>query len=128
MTTGPLSGVVRYLRRATLPPEGGEMTDGRLLESFLTRRDDSAFEALVRRHGPMVLGVCRPVLRNCHDAEDAFQATFLILARKAASITQRESVGSWLHRAAFRAALEVKAAPWRSRERQLGAMPEPEAV
>jgi RNA polymerase sigma factor (sigma-70 family) len=104
------------------------MTDGQLLECFLTRRDEAAFEALVRRHGPMVLGVCRRVLRNHHDAEDAFQATFLVLARKAASIGQRELVGNWLYGAAYRAALEAKAARRRIRERQVSSMPEPEAV
>src|SRR5262249_39491050 len=79
-------------------------------------------------HGPMVLGVCRRVLRNLHDAEDAFQATFLIFVRKATGIRKRESLASWLHRAAFRVALEANAARRRSRERQVKAMPEPEAA
>jgi RNA polymerase sigma factor (sigma-70 family) len=104
------------------------MTDGQLLECFITRRDEAAFEALVRRHGPMVLGVCRRVLRNTHDAEDAFQATFLVLARKAPSIGLRELVGNWLYGTAYRAALEAKAARRRVRERQVSAMPEPEAA
>jgi len=104
------------------------MTDGQLLECFITRRDEAAFEALVRRHGPMVLGVCRRVLRNTHDAEDAFQATFLVLARKAPSIGQRELVGNWLYGAAYRAALEAKVSRRRLRERQVSAMPEPEAA
>ena len=104
------------------------MTDGQILECFITRRDEAAFEALVRRHGPMVLGVCRRILRNTHDAEDAFQATFLVLARKAPSIGQRELVGNWLYGAAYRAALEAKAARRRVRERQVSAMPEPEAA
>src|SRR5262249_50305538 len=126
MATGQLS-VFRHLRRAALLPDGGGMTDGQLLECFLTRRDEAAFEALLRRHGPMVLGVCRRVLRNTHDAEDAFQATFLTLVRKATAIRKPESVASWLHRAAFRAALEANAARRRRRERQVNAMPEPEA-
>jgi RNA polymerase sigma factor (sigma-70 family) len=128
MASGQLSDVVRHLRRAALRQDGGTMTDGQLLECFLARRDEDAFEALLRRHGPMVLGVCRRVLRNTHDAEDAFQATFLIFVRKATAIRERESVASWLHRAAFRAALEADAARRRSRERQVYAMPEPEAV
>jgi RNA polymerase sigma factor (sigma-70 family) len=128
MATSQLSGFIGHLRRSALLPDGGPMTDGQLLERFLARRDEDAFEALVRRHGPMVWAVCRRVLRHLHDAEDAFQATFLVLARKAVSIRQRESVGSWLYGVAFRAALEAKAARRRSRERQVGAVPEPEAV
>jgi RNA polymerase sigma factor (sigma-70 family) len=124
MATGPLS-VFRHLRRAAL--QDGGMTDGQLLESFLNQRDESAFEALVYRHGPMVLGVCRRVLSNIHDAEDAFQATFLIFVRKATAIRKRESVASWLHRTAFRAALEANSVRRRSRERQVSTMPEPEA-
>ena len=69
------------------------MTDGQLLESFLTRGEEAAFEAIVHRHGPMVLGVCQRLLHNTHDAEDAFQATFLVLIRKARSIMPREMVG-----------------------------------
>src|SRR5262249_17047794 len=86
MATGRLGGVPHHLRRVTLRGDGGGMTDGQLLDSFLTRRDEAAFEALVRRHGPMVLAVCRRVLHSAHDAEDAFQATFLVLVRKARSI------------------------------------------
>src|SRR6516225_2463446 len=78
------------------------VTDERLLESFVTRRDEAAFEALARRYGPMVLGVCRRVLGNPHDAEDAFQATFFLLARKMAAVRPREAVGAWLHGVAFR--------------------------
>jgi RNA polymerase sigma factor (sigma-70 family) len=129
MATGLMSSIVPHLRRAALLDDGGGVTDGQLLESFLARRDEAAFAALVRRHGPMVLGVCRRVLRNPHDAEDAFQATFLVLVRKAASLRQPELVGNWLYGAAHRAALETKAAhaSRRARERQVRQVPEREA-
>jgi RNA polymerase sigma factor (sigma-70 family) len=128
MATSQLNGLVRHLRRAALLPGGGGMTDGQLLECFLSRRDEAAFEALVHRHGPMVLGLCRRVLHNDHDVEDAFQATFLVLVRKAASIGQQELVGNWLYGVARRAALEVNAARRRAREKQVRVLPEVEAV
>jgi hypothetical protein len=99
MATDPLSSVLQHLGRAALRHDGAGLTDGQLLECFLRCKDEAAFEALVRRHGPMVLGVCRRLLGNAHDAEDAFQATFLVLVRKAASVVPRELVG--LARPAF---------------------------
>jgi RNA polymerase sigma factor (sigma-70 family) len=104
------------------------MTDGQLLESYVTRQDEVALAALVRRHGPMVLGVCRRVLRNAHDAEDAFQAAFLVRVRKAASLRQRERVGNWLYGVAHRTALNARAAIARKRlrERPMNGAPEPE--
>src|SRR5262245_28385501 len=104
MGVGPLGALLARLRRATDP---GGISDGGLLERFVRGRDEEAFRALVARHGPMVLGVCRRVLRHEHDADDAFQATFLILARKASAV-RRDSVGGWLHRVALRAALAAR--------------------
>ena len=75
-------------------------TDARLLERYVADRDELAFEALVRRHGPMVLSVCRRLLGDRNDADDAFQAAFLLLALKARSIRTGDSVGGWLHRVA----------------------------
>ena len=100
----------------------GEWSDGDLLDRFISREDETrsaAFEVLVDRHGAMVLDVCRNVLRDAHDAEDAFQATFLILARQARSIRRRGSVGSWLFGVATRVAsrARVEAARRRARER-----------
>src|SRR5947209_2438965 len=102
MASSPLSPVLDQLRRVALLPDGAGLADGELLESFISRKDGSAFEALVRRHGPMVLGVCRRVLRNHHDAEDAFQAAFLVLARKADAIVPREHLANWLYGVAYR--------------------------
>ena len=104
-----MRAVIRHLRAVALLHKGGGPTDGQLLESFLDRRDEAAFEALLRRHGPMVLGVCQRVLRNVHDAEDAFQATFLVLARKAASVMPRDMVGNWLYGVAYRTAMKARA-------------------
>lgn len=95
----------------------GQLPDQQLLQRFTGQGDEAAFAALVRRHGSMVLHVCRRVLHNWHDAEDAFQATFLLLARKAKSIRNQESVGSWLHGVAYRVSLRVNAAAFRRRSR-----------
>ncbi len=89
------------------------LTDGQLLERFATDQGSAAgmaFEAIVERHGPMVLRVCRGILRNEHDAHDAFQATFLVLIRKGRSLWVRESLGPWLHRVACRAAIRARRA------------------
>jgi RNA polymerase sigma factor (sigma-70 family) len=122
-----MHSVIRHLRRTMLP--GGEdgLNDRQLLERFLARRDGEAFEALVRRHGPMVLGVCRRVIGNVHDAEDAFQATFLVLVRRAAALAAPELLGNWLYGVAYRTALEAKARKARrsAREKQVADMPQP---
>ncbi len=86
-------------------------SDGQLIDQFLTGQkedSESAFETLVKRHGPMVLGVCRHVLNRVQDAEDAFQATFFALARKAGTIRDREIVGCWLHEVAYRTAIRAR--------------------
>lgn len=101
--------------------------DERLLARFLEARDERSFDTLVRRHGPMILGVCRRLLRHQQDAEDCFQATFIILARKASSVLKRASLASWLHGVAYRTAQQVRClnARRRTRERQVTEMPQP---
>src|SRR5467141_3162998 len=96
MATTSMTSVIQHLRRSALRQEGADLADGELLECYITQQDEAAFEALVRRHGPMVLGVCRRILRNDADADDAFQATFLVLVRKANSIRPRGMVSNWL--------------------------------
>jgi RNA polymerase sigma factor (sigma-70 family) len=130
MARVPLDTVIRQLRRAVVRQDGAGRTDGQLLASFVEQNDEAAFEALLRRHGPMVFGVCRRVVGNHHDAEDAFQATFLVLARKASSVRPRERVVNWLHGVALRTAVRAKAmtAKRRGREKQVTQMPEPEAA
>ena len=122
------SGTIVFHGPSTLLLEDVEaVTDGELLSRFLNRRPseaEAAFEVLVRRHGPMVLGVCRHVLNEPQDAEDAFQATFLLLVRKAGSIRDREVLGHWLYEVAYRTSVRVKANAARrnARERKGAAM------
>src|SRR3954466_7007861 len=104
MPTSPVSSLIGHIRRA-VPSDG----DGELLGRFVERRDEAALAALVTRHGPMVWSVCRRLL-NHHDAEDAFQAAFIVLVRKAASVHPRGMVGNWLYGVARRAALQVRSA------------------
>ena len=120
MAEQKLGNFLGQVRRVLEPPAADTIADRQLLESFVAGRQEAAFTALVRRHGAMVFGVCRRVLTDWHDAEDAFQATFLILARQAGSIRRRESVGSWLYGVAYRVSQKVKtgAARRRCRERQ----------
>src|SRR6516162_6086359 len=84
-------------------------TDQELLDNFIRRRDTAAFAALLERHGPMVLGVCRRLLRDAHAAEDAFQATFLVLAQKAGAVRRPEALGGWLYSVATRLARKLRA-------------------
>ncbi len=109
MTSKPTSVVLRHLRAMVASEQQGQLPDRQLLERFVTRREEEAFAALVRRHAAMVWSVCRRVLPSWHDAEDAFQATFLILARKAGSAGTRGSLGGWLHQVAYRTAIKARA-------------------
>ncbi len=129
MASGPAGKVLRQLRAAALIPAASGPGDGPLLQQFVARRDEAAFAALLRRHGPMVLGVCRRLLRHEQDAEDAFQATFLVLARRAAAVAPPELVGNWLYGVAYQTARKARATRARrqARERQVTAMPEREA-
>jgi RNA polymerase sigma factor (sigma-70 family) len=123
MARADVDGVLSHLRRASALLDGADRSDGQLLEQFLAGRDPAAFEALVRRHGPMVLGVCRRVLGQDADAADAFQATFLVLVRKAGSIVPRSQVGNWLYGVAHQTARKARAMNARRRARERHAPP-----
>src|SRR5437660_10039178 len=129
MPTSPTTSVIDHLRSAGLLRDGAGLDDGELLGRFLERRDEAALAALVCRHGPMVWGVCRRLLSH-HDAEDAFQAAFLVLVRKAAPIVPREMVGNWLYGVAHQTALQAKrtATRRRAREVQVTEMPDTATV
>src|SRR5919201_1718011 len=114
MSSSSTATVLSYLRALAAGRQESRTPDGELVRRFVAHHDEDAFTALVRRHGAMVLGVCRRVLRNEADAEDVFQATFLLLARKAASIRKPESVGCWLHGVACRLANKARAAARRT--------------
>src|SRR5262245_33170201 len=125
MPTSPMDSVIDHLRTAVLLRDGAGRSDGELLGRFIERHDEAALAALVQRHGPMVWGVCRRLLGH-HDAEDAFQATFLVLVRKAASVAPRGMVGNWLYGVAHQTALHARrtAARRRAREVQVTTMPQ----
>src|SRR5262245_44782 len=116
MTTARLSAVTRYVRRLA-ERDTRALSDRQLLDRFTRDQAEAAFTELVRRYGPMVLAVCRRALGNLHDAEDAFQAAFLVLVRKAGDIRQQDSVGGWLYQVAHRLALRARAAGERRRQR-----------
>ena len=109
MFGAPTDPIQRLIARFTAPRGTGDDPDRQLLERFVSDRDPCAFKAIVERHGPLVLGVCTRVLGGVHDAEDAFQATFLVLVRKARSIRAPGSLGPWLYGVAYRTALKAKA-------------------
>jgi RNA polymerase sigma factor (sigma-70 family) len=113
--------------RSSVLHDGAGRTDEQLLDSFLQHKDKAALAVLVRRHGPMVWGVCSRLLRSHQDAEDAFQASFLILVQKAATLPDREVVGNWLYGVAHQTAVRMRALAARrgGRERQVAIMPEP---
>ena len=121
MAIRPKGAIQRQLRTVFNLGAIRELTDGQLLERFATRRGEAAelaFAALVERHGPMVLRVCEHALGDRHDAEDSFQATFLILVKKARSLWVRDSLGPWLHRVAHRVAARAGRASARRREHE----------
>jgi RNA polymerase sigma factor (sigma-70 family) len=121
MPRSPFGNVLRYLHRAAGLSHGDDLSDGQLLERFIQNHDQEAFAALIERHGPVVWGVCRRLLAEANDAEDAFQATFLVLVRKPGSVKKQSSLGSWLYGVAYRVALRARADAARRRhhERQV---------
>jgi RNA polymerase sigma factor (sigma-70 family) len=123
MTAAPLGAVLHQIHRLAAPRGSGPGADRELLEAFATGRDEAAFAALVGRHGPMVLRVCRRVLGNHHDAEDAFQATFLVLAQHSSAIRKRDTVGGWLHGVAYRTAMKAKRSAVRRRHHEARVTP-----
>ena len=129
MPSAPARRLFPSLRRVVLVRDSADRPDADLLAAFVRDRDADAFAALVRRHGPMVLGVCRRVVGDVHAADDAFQAVFLVLARRAAAVRPRAAVGSWLYGVAYRTALKARAVRARrhARFKQVDAMPEPPA-
>ncbi len=127
MAARPLSTLIQHLRRAAGPPGGGAPSDDDLLARWAAARDEAAFELLLWRHGPPVWAACRRLLGDVADAEDAFQATFLVLLRKAGSVRAGGALGAWLHRVACRVALRLRAARARraGRERAVPDVPAP---
>src|SRR5216683_2832435 len=118
MATAQLDTLLRHIRKLAAGRGSSQRSDSQLLDDFSTCRDETAFAALVARHGPMVLRVCRRVLNHEQDAEDAFQATFLVLARKTGSIRKRAALAEWLHGVAYRTAMQAKRSAARRRNHE----------
>jgi len=129
MSTMRGDSIIDFATRTAPTSEVTVSTDGQLLRQYVSRHDEDAFTTLVCRHGPMVLAVCRRMLGHAQDVEDAFQVTFHTFARKAASVTRHESIGAWLYRVAYHAALNIKIMNERrqTHERQTEAVLEPVA-
>ncbi len=123
MRASTLQGVLEHLRKLTRPDRARDLSDADLLERFRRRREEAAFTLLVQRHGPMVLAVCRRILGDIHDAEDAFQATFLVLVRSAGAIRKRQSLASWLHGVAARIAHKTRMRSIRQKAQELAFLP-----
>src|SRR5881398_3276611 len=106
-------------------PSSAAPSNGELLRAFVRDKDETAFAELVHRHGPMVFGVCRRLLGNEHDAADAFQAAFLVLARKAATLRSPDVLGAWLYHVAYRTSMKARSVRLKreARERQVSVMP-----
>ena len=115
MSSAPTANVLRHIRRTAAGSGDDQPADRQLLERFAAEHDQAAFAALLGRHGPMVFGVCRSVLGDAHAAEDAFQATFLVLASRTGSIRKRGSAASWLHGVARRVAMRARSTAARRR-------------
>src|SRR5262249_20687613 len=115
METGPLCQAIRFLRQIAASGDAGRL-DAELIEHFVAARDGAAFGRLVERHGPLVLGVCRRVLNNHPEAEDAFQATFLVRAGKARHIRRRHALAGWLYKVAYHLSVKLKASAERRRQ------------
>jgi RNA polymerase sigma factor (sigma-70 family) len=119
VATRQTSQVLDHFRKTILRQDGTALSDAQVLDCFVRNRDEAAFAALVQRHGPMVWGVCRRVLADHHDAEDAFQATFIVLVRRAASVVPREMVANWLYGVAHQTALKARALAGKRRAREM---------
>ena len=131
MASGLASGTaLRHLHDLFSGGTAVGLTDGQLLARYAASNDGPAFAALVARHGPMVAATCRAILRHEHDVEDAFQATFLVLARKARSVRAGDALGGWLHRVAYRVAVQanIEAKRRRRRESEVSPMEIPAAA
>jgi RNA polymerase sigma factor (sigma-70 family) len=118
MVSGPIGPVLEHVRQLLMARTTEGLNDGQLLRQFIAHRDETAFAALLQRHGPMVLGVCRRVLGPGHDVEDVFQATFLVLIRKAPSIAKQDMLGSWLYGVAYRLAVRTRSNTTKRRARE----------